>query len=84
MIKSRITFGELRDLLVEVGFLECPHEQSRLRFEHPKTGTILLFRSYDSNDGVNQRELAVVRRQLVDNGLIEGAAFDRFLEKASA
>ena len=82
--KNGITFGELRQLLLEVGFSESPQERDRLRFEHPVTGTILLFRPYDSNEAASRRDMAVVRRQLVDNGLIEGAAFDRFLEKASA
>jgi hypothetical protein len=84
MRKSGIPFAELRDLLLEVGFAECPQEQGRLRFEHPVTGTILLFRTYRSGEMVNQRDMAVVRRQLVDNGLIEGPAFDRFLKRASA
>ena len=30
------------------------------------------------------RDMLVVRRQLLDNGLIEPPALDRFLEKASA
>ena len=84
MRKNDITFGELRDLLLEVGFSECPREQGRLRFEHPVIDTVLLFRPYRASEVVNQRDMAVVRRQLVDNGLIEGAAFDRFLERASA
>jgi hypothetical protein len=82
--KHGTTFGELRELLLEVGFSESPQEPGRLRFEHPATGTILLFRPHDTREIVNSRELVVVRRQLVDNGLIEGAAFDRFLERASA
>ncbi len=82
--KNGIAFGELRELLLEVGFSESPQERDRLRFEHPVTATILLFRPYDSDEAVSHRDMVVVRRQLVDNGLIEGAAFDRFLERASA
>jgi hypothetical protein len=82
--KNAIPFGDLRELLLEVGFSESPQERDRLRFEHPVTGTILLFRPYDSDEVVRDRDLVVVRRQLVDNGLIDGAAFDRFLERASA
>ena len=84
MTSSGIAFGELRDLFVELGFSECPQEPGRLRFEHPTTGTVLLFRTHGSSELVGQREMAVVRRQLVDNGLIEATAFDRFLVKASA
>jgi hypothetical protein len=84
MRKNGINFGELRELLREVGFSESSQQPNRIRFEHPATGTVLLFRAYDSEESVNHREMVVVRRQLVDNGLIEGAAFDRFLERASA
>jgi len=84
MRKNGITFGELRELLREVGFSESAQQPNRIRFEHPATSTVLLFRVYDSSETVNDREMVVVRRQLVDNGLIEGAAFDRFLERASA
>lgn len=82
--KNGITFGELRELLLEVGFSESPQEPNRLQFEHPVTGTILLFRPHDCDEAVSRRDMVVVRRQLVDNGLIDGAAFDRFLERASA
>jgi hypothetical protein len=84
MRRSGIAFGELRDLLLELGFSESPQEQDRLRFEHPVTGTVLLFRAYGSGETVSQRDMVVVRRQLVDNGLIDEPAFDRFLERASA
>ncbi len=84
MRKNGITFGELREFLLEMGFSESSQQPNRIRFQHPATATVLLFRAYDANETVNDREMVVVRRQLVDNGLIEGAAFDRFLERASA
>lgn len=84
MRKNGITFGELRDLLRELGFSEAPQQPNRIRFEHPGTGTVLLFRAYEVTEPLNDREMVVVRRQLVDNGLIEVPAFDRFLESASA
>lgn len=83
MRKNGITFGELRELLCELGFSEAS-QPNRLRFEHPGTGTVLLFRAYALNETVNDREMVVVRRQLVDNGLIEAPVFDRFLASASA
>jgi len=51
---------------------------------HPATGTILLFRRYGPKEVVSDRDMLVVRRQLVDNGLIEPSTLDRFLEKATA
>ena len=84
MRKNGITFEELRELLLELGFSESSPQPYRIRFEHRATETVLLFRAYNSDETVNDRELVVVRRQLVDNGLIEAPAFDRFLAKASA
>jgi hypothetical protein len=80
MNKNGIRFDELRDLLISLGFLAM----SRNRFEHPSTGTILLFRQHGPRDVVDEREMLVVRRQLIDNGLIEPTVLDRFLNKVSA
>jgi hypothetical protein len=84
MSKKQPTFEELRDLLLRLGFREAPPEPDRLRFMHPTTGTILLFRPQQPGQTVTDREMVVVRRQLVDNGLIDAGAFDRFAEKVSA
>jgi hypothetical protein len=85
MIKKKtITFEELRELLLDLRFSESSQQPNRVRFQHPVTGTVLLFRAHDANETVNDREIVVVRRQLVDNGLIEAPAFDRRLGRASA
>jgi hypothetical protein len=84
MTKNGITFEELHQLLLELGFREAAIETNHFRFEHTATGTVLLFRSYRANEFVNDRDLLVVRRQLVDNGFIEPSAFDRFMRKATA
>ena len=83
MKKSGITFAELRDLLLELGYSETP-EKTRLRFVHPRYQTDLLFRPYRPKEMVHPRDILLVRRQLVDNGLIEESDLDRFLQKASA
>jgi hypothetical protein len=83
MTKSDITFEELREFLLELGCSEAKDSQ-RIAFAHPALGTFLLLRHYGRKEHVNARDLVVVRRQLVDNGLIEESAFDRFLQKASA
>jgi len=83
MRTTDIPFDELRELLLALGFAETP-EKTRLRFANPTDGTILLFRKYDAKENVSARDMLVVRRQLVDNGLIEESAFDRFLQKATA
>ena len=83
MRKNGITFAELRELLLSVGFSERV-EPTRRTFTYPSSATFLLFRPYSPKDRVSDRDMLVVRRQLLDNGLIESSALDRFLEKASA
>jgi hypothetical protein len=83
MRKQGIVFDELREFLLELGFCETA-EKTRLRFTHPAVGTVLLFRPHAPKELVSDRDMLVVRRQLVDNGLIESSAFDQFLQKASA
>ena len=84
MRKNGITFGDLRLLLLELGFREAAMDGNHFRFEHPVTGTVLLFRIYRANEFISERDILVVRRQLVDNGFIELSTFDRFLEKETA
>jgi hypothetical protein len=83
MRKNGIRFAELRELLLSVGFSESV-EQTRMTFAYPSSGTFLLFRPYGPKDRVSDRDMLVVRRQLLDNGLIEPSTLDRFLEKALA
>ncbi len=42
---------------------------------HPVTDTVLLFRPHRPDETVGERDMLVVRRQLVDNGLIEASGF---------
>lgn len=83
MKKNGITYHELRELLIDLGFTETM-EKTRSRFIYAPTGTFLLFRFYGPKEVVSDRDLFVVRRQLVDNGLIEEAALDQFFQKVSA
>lgn len=83
MKKNGITFEELRGLLQELGCIETP-EAKRTTFAHPALGTFLLFRSYAPKEIVSSRDMLVVHRQLIDNGLMEETEFDRFRHKATA
>ena len=82
MKNSEVAFAELRELLLELGFHETL-EKTRLVFDHP-VGGMLLFRRYKANEKVSLGDMLVVRGQLVDNGMIESSALDRFLQKTPA
>jgi hypothetical protein len=75
--RSAISYRELKELLLELGFLDAS-KPGLPRFEFAETGTILLFRAYRSHERVFEKDMVFVRRQLVDNGLIDADAFDRF------
>jgi hypothetical protein len=80
MKKTNVTFEELRQLLLDLGF----DVLEDTRYEHPVTKTVLLFRPHAPKEHVTDRDMLVVRRQLVDNGLIQSSAFDRFLHEVTA
>jgi hypothetical protein len=82
--KGRVTFDELRALLLDLGFTESRPQNDRCQFAHPVTGTVLLFHPHRVDETVGERDMLVVRRQLVDNGLIEASAFEHFLQQATA
>jgi hypothetical protein len=66
MKNSDVTFAELREFLLDLGFRETT-EKTRLRFEHP-CGSILLFRLYKGREKVSLPDMLVLRVQLEDRG----------------
>jgi hypothetical protein len=83
MNNDGVTFEDLGELLRRLGCVETK-EKTRTTFAHPALGTFLFFRAYEPKDIVADRDMIVVRRQVVDNGLLNSTAFDRFLHKATA
>ncbi len=83
-MRNGTTYHDLQALLLERGFVDTAQAKDGTRFQHSVTGTILLFRPHQANERVSDRDMHVVRRQLVDNGLIDPAAFDQFLQQATA
>jgi hypothetical protein len=83
MKTSDVSFDELRELLLELGFREIPQTKPRFKFEHPVGGTFL-FPRYKPGEKVSLGDMLVVRGQLDYNGLIDASAFDRSLHKTPA
>jgi hypothetical protein len=79
---SQPTFGELRLVLLGLGFQESRFP-SRVRFENAKTDTIVLLRPYESDDEVDPAALGAVRRLLDEKGVIGREEFNTLLQARS-
>lgn len=81
--KSAVTFAELRQLLVGLGFTVSKRGKFWF-FEHPATGTVLPYRPYRTRERVTLRDLSSTRFQLDWQGVLAPEAFDERLKKATA
>lgn len=81
--RSTVTFAELRQLLVALGFIESKRGKFWF-FEHPPSGTILPYRPYRPRERVTLRDVNSTRFQLDWRGVLSPEAFDDLLKKATA
>jgi hypothetical protein len=81
--RSTITFAELRQLLVDLGFTVSKHGKFWL-FEHPSSKTEFLFRPYRARERVTLRDINSTRFLLDWRGVLAPEAFDERLKKATA
>lgn len=82
-MNSQITFGVLRQLLMEQGLTER-NGQGALLFEHPSLGTLFIFRLYRPDDTVHMKDLVTVRKMLDEQGLMDREAFERWTWQQTA
>jgi hypothetical protein len=80
MIKTT-TYGRLKELLESLGLVPLPLPKKGEYFTTPSGRTLLLFPEYQANDLVRPVDLVMTRRQLDENGYMERADFERFLEQ---
>ena len=76
-----LTFAKLDLLLRSLGFAVTHVPTSHNLYEHAPSGAALVLRLFDVEETVDPGNLAVVRRVLVDNGLIDRARWDDFLRE---
>ena len=83
MTKTRLlSFTEFRPFLNGLGFAEKRAEAAWI-FHHPTEG-LLVFRLYDDEEPVDERDLRSTRKFLDLRGLLESKDFDAFVHEASA
>jgi predicted RNA binding protein YcfA (HicA-like mRNA interferase family) len=83
MSKPRITFAQLRHLLLDMGFTETVTPKSHVFFAHQQSGAETALPIYRSNQVVMPHHLLTVRIMLDRKGLMDGDAFDDFVASAS-
>jgi predicted RNA binding protein YcfA (HicA-like mRNA interferase family) len=84
MRNPRITFGRLRQLLLDLGFSETVTPKSHVFFAHQRSGAEAALPIYRSNRIVLPHHLMTVRVMLDAKGLMDKDDFDDFVASASA
>jgi hypothetical protein len=79
MPKPRITFAQLRHLLLDMGFKEVPVTKPYIGFQHEESDLLIVLPSYRSNSLVAPHHLVYVRMMLDGKGLMAAEEFDRLV-----
>ena len=80
---NRIRFSELRQLLLDLGFLEVSQSE-QIVFGHKPSDTLFVFRPYRPADPVASYHLIDVKTMLDARGLLSADSFENHLRKAPA
>ncbi len=81
--RSMVTFAELRQLLLDLGFT-VRKEGKFWIFEHAPSETILPYRPYRARERVTLRDVNSTRFQLEWRGVLAPEVFDDRLKKTPA
>lgn len=81
--RSTITFSELKQLLVEIGF--SVSKRGKFWFlDHPPSETWFRFRLYRARERVTVVDLHMTRKHLDGRGVLSPKTFDDRIKKATA
>jgi hypothetical protein len=81
--RNTVTFAELRQFLLDLGFTQSKREKFWF-FEHQPSGTVFGYRPYRARDKVTLMDLDMTRRHLDLRGVLAPEAFNERLKKATA
>jgi hypothetical protein len=82
-MKTKTTFGELRQLLLEMGFAEFSGPE-QIVFRHEPSDTLFVFRPYRPGDAVTGYNLIEVQSMLDSRGLMSAETFENQFKKTPA
>lgn len=80
-MSSTVTYAQLQTFLRGLHFVKVPMETSHTAFHHSGSDTLIVMADRGRTGRANPSDLASVRRHLVDNGILDEDAFDRFLNE---
>jgi hypothetical protein len=80
---NSISFAELRQLLIELGFREYL-DSEQVVFRHEPSDTLFVFRRYRPQDPVASYNLMDVRHMLDARGLMTAETFENQFRKTPA
>jgi hypothetical protein len=84
MSNPKITFAQLRQWLLDLGFTETVIPKSHVFFAHEPSGAEAALPPYRSNQIVRPRHLVMVRMMLDGKGLMDRSEYDALVASASA
>ncbi len=84
MSRPRVTFAELRQTLLDMGFRETVVPRSHVFFAHEPSGAELALPVYRPDRIVRPHHLLSVRIMLDAKGLMDRSDFDDFVASISA
>jgi hypothetical protein len=80
---TRVTFAELRQLLLDMGFREVSRPEA-IAFRHQPSDTLFVFRPYRASDPVASYNLLEVKDMLDARGLMSAETFENQFKKTPA
>lgn len=84
MARPRVTFAELRQMLLDMGFQETVVPHSHVFFAHPTSGAEVALPIHRPDRIVRPHHLISVRTMLDATGLMDRSDFDDFVTSTSA
>ena len=75
-MNNKVTFGALDRVLADLAFHKAPLDGSHIAYEHAPSDTLLVVPRHRPGDPVDEKTLIVVRKMLVEKGLIEPGELD--------
>jgi hypothetical protein len=82
MIARKITYRDLDDFLVHLGFQGSVTDRQWRVYHHSPSDTLIVLAGHDHSLPARDSDLVSVRRHLVDNEIVDRDEFDEFLAGA--